>query len=136
MPLPGRYFLWIIILSFFACKAKEKKLTQGCDHLREGTFEYRNYLTNGRISIERNDSMQTEKDFGSGIDMLFKVTWITPCEYHLKFISMTGGNSQGYDPRDAPLVRSEIIKVTPNYYITRTRSGSNPVHVDTLLIIK
>ena len=82
----------ILLLLGFSCKSKKETLLD-CSQLKTGKYEYRNRFTNGRIRIQRNDSVQTEIE-NNGIGMNFKISWPSSCEYTLELLSFANRYSE------------------------------------------
>jgi hypothetical protein len=88
----------------------------GCDKYKNGRFYL--YSPATFYTIIRQDTMQLEIDKKSGDSTWWKVKWVSPCTYLLKFISST----EKMDDRRAEfftntLIKVSIVKTTPGYYI-------------------
>jgi hypothetical protein len=129
-------FLIIIILASVA-SCTEKRKAPDCSTVKTGKFEYRG-VGKEVIKIDRNDSMQFEKDENTGLFMKFKVEWKTPCTYKLKAATfLLNGRDSVIDPSELPDMETEILQVTKNYYICQTiENGQRILYKDTMLIIK
>ncbi len=118
-----------------SCTSPAKAPPPDCRKLKTGKFEYRNYLGEGFISIERNDSMQFEHLDNIGLGMKFRIDWSSDCDYVLTFLSFTGKEEFVVPEEGFPVTRSKIIKVTPNYYIAESTTGDDrSIRKDTILI--
>ena len=56
-------------------------------------------MENGKVTytILRNDSIQFEKSLKTGVEMTFRVTWTSDCEYYLQIIKGTEEGEKFYD---------------------------------------
>ena len=61
----------IIWLLFFVSSCSDKEYRPDCSTIRNGKFEYRGGFTNKHFTIERDDSIQIEKDADTGFGMKF-----------------------------------------------------------------
>jgi hypothetical protein len=120
----------------FSCSNKQDKLD--CGNLKTGKFEYRGGFTKKVFVIDRNDSIQTERDEDNGEGMKLRIEWLGPCEYKLTTLAfITNGKDSAVDQSDFPQIKTKILKVTRNYYVCRsTVKGEDIDHRDTMLILK
>jgi hypothetical protein len=128
-----------ILLGVLSCKSKTSKTPLAdCSELHAGKFEYRGFLEDSKIYIERSDTLQTETESISGVAMNFRITWVSPCEYTLKFLSFVDEKlAQEVEAEPIGMATSKVIKMTPNYYISQTViMGQSGVQKDTILIIR
>jgi hypothetical protein len=125
----------LLLFCLFSCW-DQKKETVDCSAIKTGKFEYRSDLNKDRISVERNDSIQVEKN--RSMEFRLRVKWIDSCTYELSPISFKmEGKKQPLEGASALVIVSEIIKVTPNYYIAESRTkGKNDPSIDTILVSK
>lgn len=132
------YTISIILCSLLvsSCSGKQDKLD--CSNLKTGRFEYRGGFSNKNFSIERNDSIQIEKDEDTGVGMKFKIDWNGACDYKLTAISFIfNGKDSAIEKSEFSPIKTKILKVTRNYYVcTSINEGKNIVHRDTMLILK
>ena len=72
----------IIIISLFCGGIIS---AQDCKSFRSGKFGIKE---NGKVTytILRNDSIQFEKSLETGVEMTFRVTWTSDCEYYLQIV--------------------------------------------------
>ena len=124
------------LLFFSSCSDKENR--PDCSTIKKGKFEYRGGFSNKHFSIERNDSIQIEMDPDTGIGMKFRIKWDDDCDYVLALISFVkNGKDSLVNQSEFPLVKTEVVKVTKNYYVCRSAmQGENAIRRDTMLIIK
>src|SRR5258706_15444834 len=54
-----------------------------CKNFKTGRFKLIETALNDSFLIERNDTMQIEKDLKTGSITKFEVKWLTDCEYEL-----------------------------------------------------
>jgi hypothetical protein len=123
------------LIFLISCTSPAKAPPPDCGKLKTGKFEYRNYLGEGFISIERNDSTQFEHLDNIGLGMKFRIDWSSDCDYVLTFLSFTGKEEFVVPEEGFPVTRTKIIKVTPNYYIAESTAGDDrTIRKDTILI--
>ena len=123
---------------FFVSSCSDKEYRPDCSTIRNGKFEYRGGFSNKHFTFERDDSIQIEKDTDTGFGMKFKIEWKDECDYELTLISfiIAGKDSLIKKSEFAP-VKTEVLKVTKNYYVCRSAmQGENTIRRDTMLIIK
>lgn len=132
------YLLTTILFLLFVSSCSDKEDNPDCSVIRNGKFEYRGGFSNKNIIIERDDSIQTEKDADTGLSMKFKVEWHDKCDYQLTLISFNiNGKDSLVNPSQFPPIKTEIEKVTKNFYIcSSVMEGKNASRRDTMLIIK
>ena len=130
--------LTVILFLLFVSSCTEKKDKLDCSIVTKGKFEYRGGYTNKQFSIERDDSIQIEKDEDTGLGMKFKIEWNGPCDYTLTPLSfIINGRDSSIGRAESRRMKTGILKVTKNYYVCRsTIDGENIFRSDTMLIIK
>ena len=137
--MTGIDLIIIIWLLFFVSSCSDKENRPDCSTIiRNGKFEYRGGFSNKQFTIERDDSIQIEKDTDTGFGMKFKIEWDDECDYELTLISfiIAGKDSLIKQSEFAP-VKTEVLKVTKNYYVCRSAmQGENAIRRDTMLIVK
>ena len=132
------YAISIILLFLFVSSCSGKQDNLDCSHIKAGKFEYHGGFSNKNFSIERDDSIQIEKDENTGFAMKFKIEWVAACEYKLTTMAFNiNGKDSVIDRSQFPPLKTEILKVTGNYYICKSiMEGGDIVHRDTMLILK
>ena len=128
----------IICLLLFISSCSDKENSPDCSNIRKGKFEYRGGFSKKHFTIERDDSIQVEKDADTGVGMKFKIEWDAGCQYKLTLISfIIAGKDSLIKQSEFPPVNTEVLKVTKNYYVCRsTMQGQNVIRRDTMLFIK
>jgi hypothetical protein len=131
-------FIKIICFLLFVSSCADKENRPDCSIIRNGKFEYRGGFSTKHFTIQRDDSIQIEKDPDTGLGMKFKIEWDDECHYELKLISfIIGGKDSLIKQSEFPTVKTEVVKVTKNYYVCRSSlQGKNSIRRDTMLIIK
>jgi hypothetical protein len=132
------YFISVILCSLFIPSCSEKKDKLDCSTVKKGKFEYKGGFWNKHFSIERDDSIQIERDEDTGFGMRFKIEWKEGCEYELTPLSfIINGKDSAIENLDSRRMNTQILKVTGNYYICRSViTGEKAAHLDTMLIIR
>lgn len=132
--------LAIFLLSFFP-----KKHQEDCGRFRVGKFVYRKNIPDSSILVSRDDSIQTETDSKKSFVLRQRVTWKSPCEYELIFLSRVPDYPPGYPEerkvyfdkiRRIPL-QTKIVAVGKNFYVFESRKeGIDNIYKDTMWVRK
>jgi hypothetical protein len=77
--------IFAFILSFSAFGDDVVPVTT-CRDFKTGKYVLIDDKINGKYLIERNDTLQIEKDMNTGNTSKYRVTWVSDCEYHLAII--------------------------------------------------
>ena len=78
--------LFLIIIFLFSSNLISQI---NCADYKSGRFEYHRPNLKGNYVVERNDSIQIEYDLILDTKSVFKINWISDCEYDLTFIKGT-----------------------------------------------
>ena len=125
------------ILFLSSCSEPETNKNLDCSSIKNGKFEYRSQFSATPVIIERSDSIQIETNEGTGLKMKFKVEWLDNCKYQLTLVSFLAGlKDTVVDPSSIPILKTEVLKVTKNYYVCQSKIEGKYNHVDTMLILK
>lgn len=132
------YSLSIILSSLYVSSCTDKKEKLDCSNLRKGKFEYRGGLTKTIFSIERDDSIQIERNEGTQDGMKLRIDWMGTCEYKLSALAfIINGKDSAIDKSKFPLIKTRITKITSNYYVCESKvEGRYLAVIDTMLIVK
>ena len=101
--------LSLVIL--FGCKSPTD-----CSKFKNGTFTYQSANTDRMIVVERNDTIQFERNLVSGSVAKCRVKWVSPCEYDLVLISASGFTPKGQLFLTANTNHVTITEVGDDYY--------------------
>lgn len=129
----------IIVSALFlsSCSEPESNKSLDCSSIKNGKFEYRNEFSNTPVIIERNDSIQVETNESTGLTMKLKVGWLDNCKYQLTLVSFVAdGKDSLVDPSSFPPIKTEVVKVTKNYYVCQSKMEGRNNRIDTMLILK
>ena len=80
-----KYFIAPILI-FLSCSGSDLD----CEKFKIGKFEINDPTQGYETVIERNDSIQVEKNLTDGTESLFFIEWKSRCEYTLELISTSG----------------------------------------------
>lgn len=131
-------FFFLLLISFTVC-CKSNKQAISCERLKTGKFGFWGNGSNREYFIQRNDSVQIERDDLSGTVIEFNIKWLSPCEYELVFKRFVkkGNDSLLFKDHKYPIVRTVIHKITPDYYVFTSRvEGLSDELTDTMGISK
>jgi len=129
------FLLAILIVLQSSCDVKERKLD--CSAIKTGRFEFHGGYSDRLYTIERNDSIQIEKDLRTHLGVKLAIKWTGPCEYELSLISFTvNGKDSIADHPDFNSMKTRITKISKNYYVCESVDNKGGGSVDTMLIVK
>jgi hypothetical protein len=136
------FILLLLILSIFLFNSCNQRTTRlDCTDYHKGRFRIRGQGIDSYL-MERNDSLQYEWNTRKGTETLYRIRWISDCEYELMLRNPTGQDGSG--GKDALLdsimkmpSRVTIITATPSYCIFEVRKkGMSMVLTDTMWLMK
>jgi hypothetical protein len=111
-------FYYIICVTLFTTGSACKHFQASCSSIKTGTFIQHAKFNNKSIVIERNDSLQVEKDLVSGATATSRIKWITPCSYLLIPMPARGITPDKTDQYfQAHPFTVNIVEVKKSYYI-------------------
>ena len=129
----------VILLILFASFSASTDEPCDCKKFTNGDFIYHLHGPKGDIffSINRKDSIQTEKDKHSGYYSKLHVKWITDCKYEALLLETTYPfpDSVQHLRKTVPL-EVEITACTKEYYIFEAHRGQSPSMTDTMWVDK
>ena len=99
------------LIIFFGCKNPTD-----CSKFRNGTFAYQSATTDRMIVVERDDTIQFERNLVSGSVAKCRVKWVSPCEYDLVLISASGFTAKAQLFLTANTNHVIITEVGDDYY--------------------
>ena len=109
-----------------------------CSKFRAGEFYLANKKLGTQYRIVRNDVNQIETDKRSGTTSIFRIKWISPCEYELTFLSKKSAASDTttFIP-PFRVLRTRIISTGDTYYIFESKAlGIDITYGDTIWVTK
>lgn len=135
----------ICILLIFSCsseknKEENKNTENSCAQFKTGNFLFHLRDKQGEFffAINRNDSIQTERDEKTGNYSKLAIKWTDPCTYELKMIETTFPMPDSVQQiRKTKPFKTEILFFTKDYYIFKSqRFNSNYFITDTMWVGK
>src|ERR1700683_1471555 len=104
----------IVIIVFFLWGCKQPPTD--CSKFKNGSFTYESSIRHSMIHIDRNDTIQFERNLVTGAVAKCHVSWVSPCEYELQLISASryGAKGQLYLTRNINDVT--ITEIGDDYY--------------------
>lgn len=121
MKTKPQYILLIGIVCIYSCK----NYKINCSKIKTGIFVQYSKINNKTFVIERNDTLQTEKDLTSGQILINKIKWISPCSYLLTPVetnNLTKDNTTEFFKANP--IKIDIVEVKNTYYIFSSRIDS------------
>ncbi|MBK6266384.1 hypothetical protein JKA74_15170 [Marivirga sp. S37H4] len=91
--------------------------TPDCSNFKTGKF-YTDTPTLGRTIIERNDSIQIEKNIEVGYHYVLQIEWEDDCTYKLTLIDNKSTNPKFSPPTPSFVITTRITQVNENSYST------------------
>ena len=121
----------ITILEFSSCKSPK---SLDCSKFKIGTFKYFAVQTGNRYIIERNDSLQIERNLRTGTVTTLKIEWTGQCEYDLILLTRQSSPLDTLTKFQQKLVvKTKILKVTKDYCVFSSQAtGVDKILIDTL----
>lgn len=93
-----KYYFLITLICFSiigsSCNAPSEETK--CNLYKSGKFLYHFPEKNIDVLIDRNDSIQSETDLSTNNKVIFKIKWITNCDYELRFKSQINSDNKSY----------------------------------------
>ncbi len=102
------YFLLFIGFVCLGCSAQSD-----CEKFKNGKFKLDDLKLGFESIIERNDSIQVERNLTMNTVSKFKITWKNSCEYSLDIIS---GNDELVNAFKGKTLNVKIISTHANEY--------------------
>lgn len=109
-----KFLILLLSLNFFSCNAQERD----CSEFKTGIFKFADSKYVDYV-VERNDSIQYEKNNKNGRIIKGSVDWIDDCKYVLTFIS----DNQGDTTIVGKKIIVNIVSITDKGYIYEAQSG-------------
>jgi hypothetical protein len=133
-----RYFILVMLTgSFSACVSNHRTAESKCKQFRTGKFVQYDHEINTSYQINRNDSLQTEYNSGTGTSQISKIVWKSDCEYDLYKIVSDGLHPTADSVRGKKPLHVAITEVKDDYYIFKAKvDGIDFIYSDTIFIIK
>ena len=126
----------VVTIMFSACVSKQQQLD--CSAVKTGKFRFHRNNNVDAYLIERNATVQSETNVRTGSITTLSITWTSPCEYELRFLSRKNapGDTLQEDLGNVVL-RTRINAVYPDHYVfTSTEGAFESGWTDSLEILK
>jgi hypothetical protein len=81
--------LWLALFFTYEASLFDNTPQLDCKNYKVGKFTLVDTIFNGKYLIERNDSIQIERNLISGSTSKYRVTWINDCQYNLTIFEGT-----------------------------------------------
>lgn len=133
------FFLISISLFFICCTGPRSGLD--CSDYKTGRFQIHSKGTD-TFMVERNDSLQYEWNSARGVEKLYRIRWISDCEYELvnrnpPVNAAAGSKEAMLDSIMQIPSRVTITAATSSYCIFEVRKkGVSMVYADTMWLMK
>lgn len=73
---------FLLLVSLFCKSCKDHRSEADCSIYKTGRFQIRSQGTD-TFMVERNDSLQYEWNSAKGVEKLYRIRWVSDCEYEL-----------------------------------------------------
>lgn len=125
------YINLFIVLTAISCNSRQNV---HCEQFKTGRFVIQSELDNSITIIERNDSLQVERNQITGAISKARIKWISDCEYELYFLSSSDSFPEYFKTH---LLKNVITQTHRDYCIVNsTIEGVNVILKDTLRILR
>ena len=101
---------------------------------KNGKFKYFSTQTGNNYIIERNDSLQIERNLKTGSVTTLKIEWTGECEYNLTLLNRQSSPSDTLTKfQQKTVLKTKILKVGKDYCVFSSQAlGFDRIMVDTL----
>ena len=135
-------FLFLLFPVYFMCNScGQQKARPGCADYRKGRFSIHGKGIDS-FMVERNDSLQYEWNTEKNVEKLYRIRWISDCEYELvnrnpPSLAVPGSKEAMMDSIMQIPSRVIILSATASYCIFEVRKkGVSMVYTDTMWLMK
>ena len=122
----------------FSC-SEQTSDRKGCENVRNGRFMFHYRIEQKDLfqMIERRDSLQLETDKETGYYTKLSIKWTDDCTYEALMVETTFPFPDSIQQirRTIPF-KTQILKVTKDYYTFESQRGNFPIISDTMWIEK
>ena len=136
------HFIFLLIPVYFLCTScGQQKAPTGCVDYKKGRFSIHSKGMDS-FMVERNDSLQYEWNTEKNIEKLYRIRWISDCEYELvnrnpRSLAAPGRKEAMLDSIMQIPSRVRILSATASYCIFEVRKkGVSMVLTDTMWLMK
>ena len=124
------YFPLLITLPFITMLMGCRP-SNNCSNIKYGKYYYFEKTTKHKIEVERDDTIQFERDLVTGSVMRSKIVWINKCQYQL-FINVSPKSDLTFQKKEEIPINIEIINVKDNFYSCKGTSYVDGKRFETL----
>jgi len=123
-----------IILFYFALACTSNERHANCSEYKIGKFKYYSKVNGNFYIIERNDSIQVERNLTTGSITTLKINWTNDCEYELRYISrQSSPNDSIINIATKTVLKTKIVEVGKDFCIFSSQApGMDKILTDTL----
>lgn len=136
------FFLFLVFPVYLFCASCiQQKNRSGCADYKTGRFSIHAKGIDS-FMVERNDSLQYEWNTEKNIEKLYRIRWISDCEYELvnrnpRSLTAPGSKEAMLDSIMQIPSRVRILSATASYCIFEVRKkGVSMVYTDTMWLMK
>jgi hypothetical protein len=128
----------IIVVLYLISGCTSTPKPSDCSTYKIGKFSYYAEESGNSYLIERNDSIQTEKNLTTGSITTLRINWTAPCEYELRYISrQSTPNDSLMSIATTSVLKTKIIEVGTHYCVFSSQAQSiDRVLTDTLKLLE
>jgi len=133
------FFLLLVSLFYISCKGHRSGAD--CSSYKTGRFQIHSQGAD-TFMVERNDSLQYEWNSAKGVEKLYRIRWVSDCEYELvnrnpPVNAAPGSKEAMLDSIMQIPSRVTITSATSSYCIFEVRKkGVSMVYADTMWLMK
>lgn len=135
------FLLLLMLVSFFSTSCGQRTAQPDCADYRKGRFTIHGKGIDS-FMVERNDSLQYEWNTDKTVEKLYRIRWISDCEYELvnrnpPVNAAAGSKEAMLDSIMQIPGRVTILSATASYCIFEVRKkGVSMVYKDTMWLMK
>jgi hypothetical protein len=126
--------IFLTAIAIFVVDSCTSQNTLNCSKFKNGTFKYSSAQTGNIYTIERNDSLQIERNLKTGSVTTLKIKWTGQCEYELTLLNRQSSPLDTLTKFQQKIVlKTKILKIGKNYCIFSSQAaGVEGIMIDTL----
>ncbi|SRR5579862_6755169 len=102
----------IIVLFLWGCKQPPTD----CSKFKNGSFIYESSIRHSITHVNRDDTIQFERNLVTGAVAKCRVSWVSSCEYELQLISASGYSTKGQLFLTRNINHVTITEIGDDYY--------------------
>jgi hypothetical protein len=130
-------FITALLASMLVSSCYLTSKDNDCGMFRTGKFRFYGKESKWEYIIERNDSVQIERNLTNGHITKTRIKWTGDCEYQLTYLGENDATYQNPEIMKSKALKTKILQVTKDYCIFETTmDGSDRVLTDTFWVYK